>query len=89
MTFALCSGSAIWVLLPHDLTFAGTGGDLLATSDQRGMYDVAEAYRTVDSWLEPHLLENRLMVARLSSCLTLSCVLLATEVALWTVSLVG
>lgn len=89
ISFAMCVGCAIWVLLPHEFALAGGGENLLAASDDREVYEVAEAYRTVGSWLEPHLQANRHTVARLSNWLSLSCVLLAIEVALWTLSLTG
>ena len=44
-SFALCVGSAIWVLLPHSLVFAFRGESLLAESDHRGVQGVTEAYR--------------------------------------------
>jgi hypothetical protein len=87
ISFALCFGCAIWVLLPHDLALAVGGEDLLAVSDERSVRDVAEAYRAASSWLDPHLQTSHRMVARLSTWLTISCILLAIEVALWTVSI--
>ena len=89
ISFALCFVCAIWVLLPHDFALAVGGEDLLALSDDRGVREVAEAYRTASGWLEPYLRANRVTVARLSSWLTVSCMLLAIEVALWTLSLVN
>jgi hypothetical protein len=44
------------------------------------------AYRTASSWLDPHVQANRRTVARLSGWLSASCVLLAIEVACWTIS---
>lgn len=89
ISFAFCFVCAIWVLLPHDLTLAVGGEDLLALSDDQDVFDVAEAYRTASSWLDPHVQTNHRTVARLSSWLSLSCILLAVEVALWTISLAG
>jgi hypothetical protein len=63
--------------------------DLLALSDAQDVRDVAEAYRTASSWLSPHVQVNSQTVARLSNWLSLSCVLLAIEVTLWTISLAG
>jgi hypothetical protein len=88
-SFALCFACAIWVLLPHDLTLAVGGEDLLALSDDQDVHDVVEAYRTASSWLDRHVQINHRTVARLSSWLSLSCILLAVEVALWTISLAG
>jgi hypothetical protein len=87
ISFALCCGCAIWVLLPHDLTVAIVGEDLLALSDDQGVYDVAEGYRTVNSWLHPYVQANHRTVGQLSNWLSIGCLLLALEVALWTVSL--
>jgi hypothetical protein len=89
VSFALCSACAIWVLLPHDLALAVGGEELLALSDDQDVRDMAEAYRTASSWLDPHVKANNQTVARLSNWLSVSCVLLAIEVALWTISLVG
>jgi hypothetical protein len=89
VAFALCVGSAIWVLLPHAFVFAFRGETLLAESDHRGVSDVVEAYRTAGIWVQPHLEVNRGKIAGLSDCLAASCALLAVEVILWTLSLIG
>jgi hypothetical protein len=89
IAFALCLVSAIWVLLPHDFGIAAGGSELLAVSDDRDVRDMREAYRTAGGWLEPHLQSNRRLVARLSNWLAIGCMLLAIEIALWTLSLVG
>ena len=89
ITFALCCGCAIWVLLPHDMTLAIGGEDLLALSNDRDVRDIAEAYCTASGWLNPYLRANHSTVARLSSWLSAGCMLLAVEVALWIVSLAG
>lgn len=89
VAFVLCMVCAVWVLLPHELGIAAGGTELLAVSDDCDMRDMAEAYRTAGGWLEPQLQSNRRMVARLSNWLTIGCMLLAIEIALWTLSLVG
>jgi hypothetical protein len=89
IAFALSVGSAIWVLLPHAFVFAFRGETLLAESDHRGVSNVTEAYRTAGIWIEPHLEVNRNKIACLSNWLGASCTLLAAEVILWTLSLVG
>jgi hypothetical protein len=89
LSFALCFGCAIRVLLPHDFVVGAAGQELLAVSDDRGVHDVTDAYRTAGGWLDRHLQKNRRTVARVSSWLSLSCILLAVEVALWTLSLAG
>ncbi len=55
----------------------------------RGVSDVTEAYRTAGIWIEPHLEANRRKIAGLSDCLAASCAMLAVEVILWTLSLIG
>jgi hypothetical protein len=86
IAFVLCLGCAIWVLLPHSLVFAFRGEALLGVSDQEGVEDVAQAYRAAGIWIEPFLDANRDKIAKMSGWFTASCVLLAAEVILWTVS---
>lgn len=89
LAFALCAASAIWILLPHGLEFAFRGDRVFATSDRRAITDMAEAYRIAESWMETSVAENRPVIAGLSYWLTVSCLLLAVEIVLWTVSIVG
>jgi hypothetical protein len=86
--FVLCFGCAIWVLLPHELTLAIGGRELIADGDKRNVRELTEVYRAAVTWTEPLLQENRARIARLSGWLTLSCVLLGIEIVLWTASLV-
>jgi hypothetical protein len=87
--FTLCGASAIWILLPHGLEFAFRGDRVFATSDRRAIKDMAEAYRIAESWMETSVAENRPVIASLSYWPTVSCLLLAVEIVLWTVSIVG
>jgi hypothetical protein len=89
VSFVLCLGSVIWVLLSHAFVFAFRGEALLAESDHRGVRDVTEAYRAAGIWVAPHLEANRIKIVALSDWLAVSCVLLAAEVILWTLSLTG
>ena len=89
ISFALCVGSAIWILLPHSFVFAFRGKRLLAESDRRGESGVASAYRTADMWVESHLDTNRRKIDSLADCLAMSCALLVAEVIIWTFSLIG
>lgn len=50
---------------------------------------MAEAYRATGMWMEPYLDINAEKIAALSSWFAASCVLLAAEVVLWTISLTG
>lgn len=89
ISFVICLGSAIWVLLPHSLVFAFRGEALLGTSDQEGVEDVVQAFRAAGIWMEPFLDANRDKIGQLSSWFTASCVLLAAEVIFWTISVAG
>jgi hypothetical protein len=89
IAFLLCLASSILVLLPHELVFAFRGKALLAESDHQDVHDVAEAYRAAGIWMEPYLDINGEKIAALSSWFAASCVLLAAEVVLWTISLTG
>jgi hypothetical protein len=51
--------------------------------------DVTEAYRAAGIWIEPMLESNRNRIGDLADWFSISCVLLTTEVILWTVSLAG
>ena len=86
VVFVLCLASAIWVLLPQEFVFAFRGDALLAASDHEGVEDVGQAYRAAGMWIEPFLDANRDKLARMSSWFTVSCVLLALEIILWTIS---
>lgn len=87
IAFVLCLATVIWVLLPHELVFAFRGDALLAEADHEDVHDVNEAYRAAGIWIEPYLDANRDQIAWLSTWFTTSCVLLAAEVVLWTLSL--
>jgi hypothetical protein len=87
-SFGLCVASAIWVLRPHDLVFAFRGGTLLRVSDSDRRHDVREAYRAASVWIEAHRDRNASKVADLSMWLTASCLALAVEIVLWTISLI-
>lgn len=91
VSFAMCVGCAIWILLPHAFVFAFRGETLLAGGDHdhRGASNVADAYRTAGIWVEPHLEANLRRISSLSDCLAACCVLLAAEIILWTLSLIG
>jgi hypothetical protein len=86
-SFALCSASAICILLPRRLVFALSGDALLELSDRKPVPDVGEAHRAATAWIEQLVRVNRVEIAFLDECLTTSCLLLATEVALWTIAL--
>jgi hypothetical protein len=89
ISFILCVGGALWVLLPHRLVFALDGKALLAEGDHQQTDDVTAAYRAIGTWIEPHLRANHDKIAWLADCLSMSCALLAAEIILWTLSLIG
>ena len=72
ISFVLCVGSAIWVLLPHELVLAFSGEALITESGYRRVPRVAEAYRAVGIWIEPHLEANRDKIAVLSDWLSIN-----------------
>jgi hypothetical protein len=87
--FGLCVSSAVWVLLPHELLIALRGETLLSQDRRRGPHDVAQAYRAAGRWIEPKIETNRIEIARLSDRLAISCLLLAAEAILWTISIIN
>jgi hypothetical protein len=89
LAFVCCLGSAIWVLMPHELVFAFRGDLLVAASDLGEPLDVRDVYRATGRWIEPHLPANRRKIRWLSKWLTASCVLLAVEVIMWILSVVS
>jgi hypothetical protein len=70
------------------LVFAFYGQALLAVDDEWGLHDVREAYRTVGIWRTAPR-SHREEIADLSGWLAASCALLAIEVLLWTISIIG
>jgi hypothetical protein len=88
ISFAVCFGSAVWVLSPHDFAFGFSGRTILAEGSSGQMKDLRSAYRTAGSWIEAHIDTNAQMLADLSTWLTLSCGALAAEVILGTIGIV-
>lgn len=84
--FALCSVSALWVLAPRSFVFAFRGSAVLREQSSEDV-STAEAYRAAQAWIEPYVETNRATIRRLEECMTASCMLLAAEVLLWTVTL--
>ena len=87
IAYGLCFASAIWVLLPRELVTSFSGAKLMADGDSDRANDVAEGYRVASIWIEPWLGRNRRTLDRMSDWLTISCLLLAVEVALCTIGL--
>ena len=81
-------GGAVWVLLPHRFAFAFRGEVLLAEDDAGRLRDMDHAYRVACAWIEPEMRANRDKLTSLAGWFTLSCVLLACEVVLWTIRVV-
>jgi uncharacterized membrane protein YhdT len=86
ISFALCFACAIWILLPRKLFVSLGGAELMADADVVRAPDVADGYRAASNWIEPYLEQNRRTIDRLADWLTVSCVLLAVEVVLCTIS---
>lgn len=87
VAFVLCLSSAIWVLLPHAFVFSFRGEALLPESDHQDVHDITEASGAGGIWIGPYVDANRDKLGELSAWFTCSCVLLAVEVPLWTISL--
>ncbi|MGC2374054.1 MAG: hypothetical protein WA484_09290 [Solirubrobacteraceae bacterium] len=88
-SFVLSLGSAVWVLMAHELLVGFDGQTLLAESDRGETTEISDAYRAVSAWIEHRLAFNRDKIARLSGWLTVSSLLLTAEIMLWTISLIG
>jgi hypothetical protein len=89
VSFVLCVGSAVWVLLPHDFTFGFRAQRLLVPGERGASLDIGGAYRVAGAWIDRHLDTNRDKIAGLAACLTFSCTLLTLEIVAWILSLVG
>ena len=87
LSFVACLASSIIILWRHALVFAYNGAPLLAVADELGDDDVRHAYRVANVWMQPDLNRNGTTIANLSSWFSASCVTLAAEVLLWTVSI--
>jgi hypothetical protein len=88
VAFILCAGTSVWVLLPHKLVFVHRGERLLDEADRSTPGDVVKGYRAAVRWIEPHLRVNSSEIARLSDRMAASCLLLAAELVLWTISII-
>ncbi len=77
---ALSVACAVWVLLPHGLTFVVSGGELQLVDRPERPRDVAGAHRVASLWAERRARANRRVLARIALSLSLGCVLLLTEI---------
>jgi hypothetical protein len=89
VSYALCFGSAIWVLLPRELVLSFGGTELMADVDSGGTLDIVEGYRAATGWIEPYLDSNSRTIDLLSDCLAASCLMLALEVLCCAIGLIG
>ncbi len=88
ISYALCFGSAIWVVLPHELVLSFGGAEFMADVDSAAEeVDVIEGYRAATGWIEPYLERNSRRIDQLADCLTISCLALAVEVLCCTIGL--
>ena len=77
---ALSVACAVWVLLPHGLTFVVGGGELRLVDRRERPRDVAGAHRVASLWAERRARANRRVLARIALSLSLGCVLLLIEI---------
>jgi hypothetical protein len=71
---------AVWVLLPHGLTFALRGADLLL-ADRRGRFpSLQTAYLLASRWAELQVQANGRAIAGITLTLSLGCFLLLVEI---------
>lgn len=77
---AMSVACALWVLLPHALTFAVAVGDLRLNDHRGDPRSVARAHLVASLWTELEVRANRQMLARIALSLSLGCVLLLIEI---------
>jgi hypothetical protein len=76
---ALCVACAVWVLLPHELTFVVSGRELRLVDHQQRP-GVAAAHHVAALWAERRARANRRVLARIALSLSLGCILLLLEI---------
>jgi hypothetical protein len=79
---ALSVACAVWVLLPHTLTFAVAVGDLHLGDDRGDSHSLARAHLAASLWTEHEVHANRPVLARIALSLSFGSVLLLVEIAL-------
>jgi hypothetical protein len=89
VAFALCVGTAIWVLIPRSIALAVDGDELMADGEGDARLEIDEVYRAAARWTRPQVELNRRKINPLADWLTVSCGLLAVEIVVWTISLIG
>jgi hypothetical protein len=77
---ALCVACAVWVLLPHGLTFAVRGGELRLVDRDERPRGLAGAHHVASLWAEHRVRANQRALARIALSLSLGCVLLLIEI---------
>jgi hypothetical protein len=77
---ALSVACAVWVLLPHTLTFAVAVGDLRLDHHRGSPCGVARAHLVASLWTELEVRANGPMLARIALSLSLGCVFLLIEI---------
>jgi hypothetical protein len=87
LSYAFCFATSLWLLLPHGLVLSFGGTRLMVDGDSEQVADVAEGYRAVSRWIEPHVRRNHRVIDRLADWLAVSRLLLAVEVIAYTISL--
>lgn len=77
---AMSVACALWVLLPHALTFAVAVGDLRLDDHRGDLRGVARAHLIASLWTELEVRANRRLLARIALSLSLGCLLLLIEI---------
>jgi hypothetical protein len=88
VVYLACVGAAVYVLLPHSLVLEFRGSVVNELEEEIGG-GLEAAYAALTDWLEGFHQENRAKLESLNRWYAASCVALATEVVLWTVSVAG
>jgi hypothetical protein len=72
---------AIWVLVPHGLTFALRGGELRPVDREERPRSLAQAHFIASLWAERRVRVNQRALARIALSVSLGWLLLLTEIA--------
>ena len=88
LAYVAAVGTAVYVLLPHKLVFEFRGSVITELEQEIGG-GLQAAYTAVTEWFESFQDQNSLRLESLTRWYTASCVAVAVEVVLWTLSVTG